>query len=53
MKRNDVSVVLNMHREALFLRPTLLSLEACAGEAAKAGIAAGAMHSAHQVRGRV
>lgn len=38
MKNIDVSVVLNMHREALFLRPTLLSLEACAEEAAKAGI---------------
>lgn len=33
----DVSVVLNMHREALYLRPTLYSLEACAREASKAG----------------
>lgn len=39
MKKIDVSVVLNMHREALYLRPTLLSLEACALEASKAGIA--------------
>lgn len=34
----DVSIVLNMHREALYLRPTLYSLEACAREASKAGI---------------
>lgn len=34
----DVSVVLNLHREALYLRPTLYSLEACAREASKAGI---------------
>lgn len=38
MSNIDVSVVLNMHREALYLRPTLLSLESCAGEAAKAGL---------------
>lgn len=38
MKKIDVSVVLNMHREALYLRPTLRSLEACAKEAAKASI---------------
>lgn len=38
MSNIDVSVVLNMHREALYLRPTLLSLEACASEAAKTGI---------------
>jgi glycosyltransferase involved in cell wall biosynthesis len=38
MKKIDVSVVLNMHREALYLRPTLLSLEVCAAEASKAGI---------------
>ncbi|MFD2679014.1 glycosyltransferase [Camelimonas lactis] len=34
----DVSIVLNMHREALFLRPTLRSLEACAKVARDAGI---------------
>jgi len=34
----DVSIVLNMHREALFLRPTLKSLEACAKVARDAGI---------------
>lgn len=38
MKKIDVSVVLNMHREALYLSPTLLSLEACANEARNAGI---------------
>lgn len=38
MKIIDVSVVLNMHREALYLRPTLLSLDACANEAKNAGI---------------
>lgn len=38
MTNIDVSVVLNMHREAPYLRPTLLSLKACAAEAAKAGI---------------
>ena len=35
----DVSVVLNMHREALFLAPTLRSLQACAQEAVDAGLA--------------
>jgi glycosyltransferase involved in cell wall biosynthesis len=35
----DVSVVLNLHREAIYLRPTLRSLEACAVEAQKAGLA--------------
>lgn len=34
----DVSVVLNMHREALMLAPTLYSLEQCAKEAKEAGI---------------
>lgn len=34
----DVSVVLNIHREALYLRPTLYSLDACASEAARHGI---------------
>lgn len=38
MRKIDVSVVLNMHREALYLRPTLLSLDACANEAKNAGI---------------
>lgn len=38
MRNIDVSVVLNMHREALYLRPTLLSLDACAAEASKVGI---------------
>ena len=38
MNHIDVSIVLNMHREALFLRPTLRSLDACAIEAAKHGI---------------
>lgn len=38
MRNIDVSVVLNMHREALYLRPTLLSLEACADEARKVGV---------------
>lgn len=33
-----VSVVLNMHREAIYLRPTLFSLTACAVEASKIGI---------------
>lgn len=36
----DVSIVLNLHREGLYLRPTLRSLEACAVEAQKAGLAA-------------
>jgi glycosyltransferase involved in cell wall biosynthesis len=34
----NVSIVLNMHREAPYLRPTLLSLNACAYEAKNAGI---------------
>lgn len=34
----NVSVVLNMHREAVYLRPTLFSLDACAAAAARAGI---------------
>lgn len=34
----DVSVVLNMHREALFLAPTMHSLQACAQEAVDAGL---------------
>lgn len=34
----DVSVVLNLHREALMLAPTLHSLQRCAEEAIKAGI---------------
>ena len=38
MKKIDVSIVLNMHREALYLQPTLSSLEACAYEAKKQGI---------------
>lgn len=38
MSRIDVSVVLNMHREALYLRPTLISLDACASEAQKDGL---------------
>ncbi|MFG5778640.1 glycosyltransferase [Comamonas sp. J-3] len=38
MKKIDVSIVLNMHREALYLQPTLHSLEACAHEARKQGI---------------
>lgn len=38
MKKIDVTVVLNMHREACYLRPTLLSLEACAEEASTAGL---------------
>lgn len=38
MKKIDVSIVLNMHREAVYLRSTLFSLEACADEASKAGI---------------
>ena len=38
MSEVDVSVVLNMHREELFLKPTLLSLEACAIEAQKDGL---------------
>ena len=38
MSRIDVSVVLNMHREALVLRPTLFSLDACALEAQSKGL---------------
>lgn len=38
MTKVDVSVVLNMHREALFLAPTLYSLQHCAREAMEAGI---------------
>lgn len=38
MNKIDVSIILNMHREALFLRPTLLSLQACALEAKKHNI---------------
>jgi glycosyltransferase involved in cell wall biosynthesis len=38
MNEIAVSVVLNMHREALFLCPTLLSLDACAIEAKKQGL---------------
>ncbi len=38
MNQIHVSVVLNMHREALYLRPTLYSLDACAAEAAKSGL---------------
>lgn len=38
MNKYDVSVVLNMHREAPYLRATLLSLDACAQVARDAGI---------------
>jgi len=38
MNKVDVSVVLNMHREAPYLRPTLLSLNACALEARRSGL---------------
>lgn len=39
MSKIDVTVVLNMHREALFLRPILISLDTCAScEAQKAGL---------------
>jgi len=38
VNRMEVSVVLNLHREALLLTPTLLSLDACAREAQAAGI---------------
>jgi glycosyltransferase involved in cell wall biosynthesis len=34
----DVSVVLNLHREAMFLAPTLRSLQACAQRAKESGI---------------
>lgn len=37
MSKIDVSVVLNMHREALFLAPTLHSLQACAQKAKESG----------------
>lgn len=40
MPQIDVSIILNIHREALYLRPTLLSLEACARDARAAGISA-------------
>lgn len=38
MKKVDVSVVLNMHREAVYLRPTLFSLDACARQAHEKGL---------------
>ena len=38
MDNIDVSVVLNMHREAPYLRPTLLSLDECALEAKQGGL---------------
>jgi glycosyltransferase involved in cell wall biosynthesis len=38
MSDTDVSVVLNMHREAPYLRATLLSLDACAQTARDAGL---------------
>ena len=39
MRKNiDVSVVLNMHREAPYLRPTLFSLDECAFEAMQCGL---------------
>ena len=38
MRNADVSVVLNMHCEAPFLRATLLSLDACARMACSAGL---------------
>ncbi|KRE99942.1 hypothetical protein ASG87_13190 [Frateuria sp. Soil773] len=38
MNGADVSVVLNLHREALLLAPTLRSLHACAQEAGRNGI---------------
>ena len=38
MKKVDVSVVLNMHREAVYLRPTLYSLDACARQAQQQGL---------------
>lgn len=38
MNRIDVSIVLNMHREALYLLPTLKSLVGCAKRAADEGI---------------
>lgn len=39
MNKIDVSVVLNLHRESLYLKPTLHSLEACAIEAQRHGLA--------------
>lgn len=38
MRNFDVTVVLNMHREALLLRPTLVSLSDCAVFAGEAGL---------------
>lgn len=38
MNKVDVSVVLNMHREAPYLRPTLFSLDNCAFEATQSGL---------------
>lgn len=38
MSKIAVSVILNMHREALYLKPTLLSLDACAIEAQQNGL---------------
>ena len=38
MSEVDVSVILNIHREAPYLRATLLSLDACAHSARKAGL---------------
>lgn len=37
-EKMDISVVLNMHREAIYLRPTLISLDECALEARKNGL---------------
>ncbi|MCP9808635.1 glycosyltransferase [Cyanobium sp. HWJ4-Hawea] len=34
----DVSIILNIHREATYLRPTLRSLDACAAKATNLGI---------------
>lgn len=39
MNKIDVSVVLNMHRESIFLRPALISISACAVEVDKEGLA--------------
>lgn len=38
LRKIDVSVVLNMHREAAYLRPTLFSLDACALNAGSNGL---------------
>ena len=38
MNKFDVSVVLNLHRESLFMKPTLLSLSECAREASLNGV---------------